>query len=92
MGFWGILCILPPVGTPRRGYFGTAPRKNRPPWGYHGGVCRGVGIPRTPQNPINHYFGYQIRILRGRFTPVGSVVKEFFEKFDFFLFLESILA
>ena len=30
MGFWGILCIPPrdtppPVGTPRRAYFGTAP-------------------------------------------------------------------
>ena len=62
-----------------------APRKNRPPWGYHEGVCRWVGIPRTPQNPINHYFGYQIRILRGRFTPVGFLLEKVFRFFDFFV-------
>ena len=35
------------------------------------------------QNPINHYFGYQIRNQRGRFTPGGSLLKKFFWNFDF---------
>ena len=30
------------------------------------------------KNLINHYFGCQIRILRGRFTPGGFLLKEGF--------------
>ena len=57
-----------------------------PPWGYPPvGVCaRGVirswgcaavgGI----KNHVNHYFGYQIRILQGRFTPGRFILEEFF--------------
>ena len=56
----------------------VAPRKNRPPWGYRGGVYRGSLYPGSPQNLINHYFGYQIRILRGRFTPGGFLLKQVF--------------
>ena len=48
------------------------------PWGPHGGVYRGGGIYRIPQNLINVYFAHQIRILRGRFTPGGSLLEEFF--------------
>ena len=58
-----------------------------------GGVSRG-GIPR---NLINHYFGYHIRDQRGRFTPGGSLLKEFFFfwNFDFlnvFLNFDYFLA
>ena len=42
---------------------------------YRGGVYRGGGV---SQNPINHYFGYQIRNQRRRFTPGGFLLKEFF--------------
>ena len=38
------------------------------------GVCARGGI----QNLINHYFGYQIRILRGRFTPRGFPLEQVF--------------
>ena len=30
------------------------------------------------KNRRNHYFGYQIRILRGRFTPGGFLLEEVF--------------
>ena len=33
---------------------------------------------------LNHYFGCQIRDQRGRFTPGGFLLEEFFEKFEFF--------
>ena len=37
------------------------------------------------ENSINHYFGYQIRILRGRFTPVGFLLEKVLRFFDFFV-------
>ena len=42
------------------------------------------------ESPINHYFVCQIRNLRGRFTPGGFLLEEFFEKFDFFELFEII--
>ena len=36
------------------------------------------GIARGPQNLIDRYFDYHIRGQRGRFTPGGSLLKEFF--------------
>ena len=49
--------------------------KNRWPWGYRGeNVSRG-GIPRIPQNRINRYVGYQLLILRGRYTRVCFLLK-----------------
>ena len=54
----------PPMGVPER------PQGGYPPVGYPpvGGI----------KNLINHYFGCQIRILRGRFTPGGFLLEEFF--------------
>ena len=40
------------------------------------------------ENPINQYFGYQIRILRGRFTPVGFLLEKVFRFFDFFVLFD----
>ena len=40
---------------------------------------RGGYAQDSPKNPINHYFGYHIRILRGRFTLEGFYSKQFFE-------------
>ena len=54
---------------------------------YRGGCIAGGGS----QNPIKHYFGCQIRNQRGRFTPGGSLLKEFFQNFDFFVFFYIFL-
>ena len=45
---------------------------------------------RGVENPINHYFGYQIRILRGRFTPVGFLLEKVFRFFDFFVLFDFL--
>ena len=50
------------------------------PWGVPPG---GFSAPGGIQNLINHYFGCQIRILRGRFSPGGSLLEELFLMFDF---------
>ena len=50
-----------------------------PPVGYR--LC---GITWGTQNLINRCFDYHIRNQRGRFTPGGSLLKEFFWNFDFF--------
>ena len=67
-----------------------APRKNKRPWGYReaGGASR--GILRMPPNPINHYFDYQVGILRGRFTPVGFLLEKVFRFFDFFVLFDFL--
>ena len=55
-----------------------------PLWGTQGVIesARGVITNFTSiffiKNYINHYFGYQIRILRGRFTPRGFLLEEVF--------------
>ena len=52
----------------------------RLPVGYR---LRGIG--RGPQNHINPYFDYHIRDQRGRFTPGGSLLKEFCWNVDVFV-------
>ena len=46
----------------------------------------GVSARGVIKNPISHYFGCQIRILRGRFTPSGFLLKEVFQNFIFLYF------
>ena len=46
---------------------------------------------RGVENLINHYFGYQIRILRGRFTPVGFLLEKVFRFFDFFVLFDLLI-
>ena len=40
---------------------------------------------------LNHYFCCQIRNQRGRFTPRGFLLEEFFENFDFFELFEILI-
>ena len=42
------------------------------------------------KNLINHYFGYQIRIQQGRFTPVGFLLEKVFRFFDFFVLFDFL--
>ena len=60
---------------------GGVPTLKSTPWGGpHGG------------NHINHYFGYQIRILRGRFTPGGFLLELVFWFFEICVFCWIVYA
>ena len=74
--FWMLPGELRTLRRPKGSLYG-ATQKETAVGVSRGGVLRGVS-PGSPQNVMNHYFGYQIRILRGRFTPVGFLLKAVF--------------
>ena len=72
--------------TPMRLLPFTIPNSHGVSWG---GVPPFKSTPWESSRPgvgrgLNHYFGCQIRNQRGRFTPGGFLLEEFFENFVFF--------